>query len=900
MNDAIFLKMLFVVLLLWKITSSNRNVLTSISKRQIFYKENINSINSLQIVGTNINLLMRDNPYVVYTALECKYSDTIVELLQTFFEINVYGINAPTEIQRSGIKVLTKKWLTSSINHFNSIKVPIAKMIDNLFLYLERHAELQTSDHSLLKSLLSINLFLYHSIEDCPFIFRDEEANDNAFDEFIQNIRILNKSIIQIIGLVERFRNKRCVVRDPYKQNYFINQKLFNDNILITNTNNINTLLNPSMTELHLFANNESDDYTNFESDKYDPAVLLFEKFLDYKISFLERVQLSFTGNESDLFTKYNDINRTYSIENILDYQYSLINVIADIFYAQIYNFVSQSASTDDLEILQNLNENFKHILVEELLPVSCSINVCNKILKAYYFFSQALKNKDHSNLSEMFCILENKFKPDASKETMYEIIQYEFNNDPCLTILSDYIISFKHVSFLRVFNLLSYESHTNSDFYIVKKFDQGDLTYYQSINSNFLNRMIELQCALFAFRTLLRTENRQNVTSMNNLNYSNFELGDFFSDYFITPENLSEENELQLSEEQYNGYFGKYGPVFANMLRVIVRLYNLLHDKPDVQKILLPLLIHFRNADKNACQNFVFQYLVMYQTSFVTITLIENYLVKNNLCPLYSLFIYSKLMVYDQNGHNASDIRNDIQTYLVRHVQPATFKNSLRFLFSLYNKTTYNSTLFPSDDEEVKYLWYGEAQTGKKILRNLQRSVIDINDLISFQWFGIKWFVGKILKSVKYALLLLRDQTKTQVSYEINTIEIRLNELLNLELLPMTIHAFLEDTIEATFKTLNYDSPSFDYDVYTEWIGLYNDSLEALGLQFEYEYEYGSGNYGINEIITALDFDMNMLNIFLQVPFLSLPNILISTELSLLGARNLIFDKSIQILYKY
>jgi len=908
MNKKYFLKTFFTVLLFWKTALGNSNVMSSIMERQIFYDDEIESILTLQnageIIGTDMESLMNDKPNIVYTALKCKYSDAIIELLQTFFEINEYGINAPIAIQTSDIKKFTKEWLTTSLHHFNNIKPPIAKMIDSLLNYQDEYAELKTSDQSLLKSLLSINLFLYDNVQDCPFTFHYEETpvenqlnNNNDFDKSVQNFRKLNTSIIQMIGLVERFRSKRCVVRNPYKHNYDVNKQLINKDI-ITDTNKIHNLLNSTLMNLHLLVNNGSHDYTDFDSNMYDPEYLLSKNLLDHNYSFLEKVMIHLNGNESDLISKYNEIKRTYSIENILDFQYSLIKVIADIFYAQIYYITTKprGISNNNYNTLIDLNENFVHFIYE-MMPTSCSITVCNKILKAYYFFSQTLDNHyiyELSTESEMLTILRDKFKPNENKELLYQIIQRNFADDPYLSSLShNILINSQHVAFLRVFNLLSYESHTNRDFYIVKQIDQTDISYSQSIKTDFLNCMIELQCALFAFRTLIRTGGH-NVISTDNLYYYNFDLSDFFSVGFTSQENPSKENENQLSEVQYDTCLKKYGPIFANMLRVIVRLDTILVDKPDVQKILLPLLFHFRHADMNACHNYDFEFQVMYQISFVTINLVENYLIKNNLFPFYSLFIYSKLIVYNENGQITNMFYNGIHNYLVSDVQPTTFKNSLELLNILYDESLYDK-LFLSNNEEIQYFWNGWTLNAYEIFRYVQRGVIDFNDLIGFHWFGIKSFVGKILQCIKKALSLLRYRIKTEVSDEIISIKNRLSILLELEL-PMSLNTFLKDMNDATVKIINVNSPSFDSDTCDKWVSLYDDNLEALCLKFEFENE----NSRMNEITIVLDSEIEKLKLLLKNPMLGTQNILISTELNQSPIENVISDKSIQILYDY
>lgn len=883
MFQTTFLRTLFVILFFWQIISTD-----SVIRRQIFHNEEIVTVFDLQesgkVIGTdNLRELIGDKPDLVYTALSCKYSDAIVELLQTFFEINEYGLNAPTDIQVPSIKDVTKIWLTSSIDHLQSINPPIVKMINDLFSNLNLYAVLRTSDQSLLKSLLSMNLFLYciANDRDCLFHYKatDEQEsvhnilNDYDFEEFIKNVRKLNTSITQMIGLIERFRNKRCVVSYPYRRNYVVQQIIHSaTSHLILDVNNLKQLLNEPLTNLHLLVNDKSDDYSYFDSDIYNPKYLLFESFLDSHHAYLNEVQSQLYRSDSDLLSKYFEVKRTFSIEKYLEFQYSLIGVIADVFYGQIHNVVAKrNGNGDDLNILIELDGNFDYF-ISRFLPISCSVNVCNKILKARYFLKQTLQKNDILKLSEIFALLNDKFQPTEEKKSIYQIIQKEFNDDRNLSSLI-YSLSKNKIrmkTFSTVFNLLTYESHANRDFFIVKKCDFTDITQSESSDTHFVNRMIELQCALFTFRTILKPEYSHNI-SKSNLYYFNFDLNDFFNIEFTSPKNVLGDKEDRSRPIQKNIAFHKYKTYFANMLNVIAKLYDIYYSIPDVRNILLPLLVRLRLADKNDGQNVEFDFQVMFQTLFVTITLVENYLIKNNLFPIYSVFIYSQLMVYDESNLNSSHFYKQMHNYFESDVKDTPFSNSVERVRMLFYGPTYKK-FFQENNTEIKYYWNGRDYTCYQILKNIQIGVIDINDIISFQWFGLKWLVGKILLSVRNALSLLLNKIKSQVRFEINTITSKLKyELLRFEL-PTTFHTFLGNIVDATVKTLNLNQPIFDSDVNDEWTQLYSDCFETLGVKLDAENKKHFSK--ISEIFKVFHSDIKNLESFLIIPFLRSENI--------------------------
>lgn len=893
---------LVVPLLWWNAVSSNPNAYREIIEREIFYNGEIVSIASLDIIGEDgderdLETLMVLEPNIVDTAVKCKYSDAVIELLQTFYEINEYGIGASNATRTSDVKSSVKRWLTSSIKHFNGIKPAIVKTIDAIFSDANEFSQLKTSDPSLLKSLLSINLFLYYSINDAPFGYKtagDNATDDNDFNEFVKDVRKLDTSVVQMIGLVERFRHKRCVVHNPYAYNYKTNGKF--NNTTISNANHVKGLLSEPLNNLHALVNDESDDYTNFDSGAYDPKHLLFKIFLDRYSSFFESVRNSMRGTGSDLLSKYDEANRAYSIEAVLDYQNSLVVVVADIFRAQIHSVATKSngGSSSDLGALEELEGHFE-AFVYDVLPNSCSVNVCNEILKSYYSFRRALTISD---ASEMYAELRREFEPSEGKRPLYGLVRNEFSDrDPELRALTNVLVySDRSRSFDRVFNLLSYEPHANGGFHVVKKSDHdGAGTFDERLASG----MVELQCALFVFRAVIKSDRDGGDVPTSSLHYDDgYDSLDRFSVRFTSAEASDDDDDDDDAwPENQSDAFQEYGPVFANMLRVAVRAYRRFVDVPDVRGILLPLLVHFRHAEKAACDDSEFDFQAMYQISYVTISLIENYLINNGVQPYsYGLSVYSGLMVYDRDDENTSDHYRHLHDYLVGDVKLAPFTDSLNLLNVLYDETTYEKS-FENSEASFDFRWNGHGLCGLVIFSSIQMEVIDFNDLINFRWYGVKFFAGKILLDVKNALSLLRGKTRTEASDEINAITVKLNEILGLEL-PTTLHTFLRDVFEATNKTLNSNSPRFDPETCHKWADLYRNNFQALGfLPFE---RFPSYPGGIDEVIRHLDIDVQKLVVYLNAPFLGTRSILTSTSLGLSPVNGQKSYSSIRMLYDH
>jgi len=490
-----------------------------------------------------------------------------------------------------------------------------------------------------------------------------------------------------------------------------------------------------------------------------------------------------------------------------------------------------------------------------------------------------------------LFTLLEDRFKPEENKKLIYQHVQQKFVNDPYLSFLVDFSWNDEqYASFIKVFKLLSHEVHTNCDYNIIQKFDRAKVLNSIPYDKNFLERMIELQYVLFAFRTLLKMEDKHKIPTYN-LHYTNVDLSEF-SIIGVPSNKISDEDEDNMLEIQCCE-FAKNGPIFTNMLRIMAEMYTFLRDKPDVQNMLLPILIHFRHVDQHVCNTHNYECHVVFQISFITITLVESYLIKNYSLPFYSLVIYSKLITCDKNGPNLSKLRHDIKTYAKRYAQSIAFMDSLAFVNLLFDENTYN-TFFPEVDTQIQFFWNGRKLFGHEILKKTVQDVTDFNDLISFHWFGIKWFVGKILLVIVNALSFLFKKSKIDVSGEITIIKSKLNELLELEL-PKSINIFLADIINATIKLLNVNTPSFSSDIYQQWVDLFDFNFQALGL---YQFEHITRFFTIEKLISVIDTDIENFKMFLNLPILRINNILISTDFSLSPIENSISNETYQILY--
>lgn len=85
-----------------------------------------------------------------------------------------------------------------------SIKSHITKLIFNLFNFMNLSPNLEFSDQVLLKSLLTINLFLHH----CKLPENNMQIKLKN-DEFKIFLKLL---VVQMTNLIDRFRCKHCFI----------------------------------------------------------------------------------------------------------------------------------------------------------------------------------------------------------------------------------------------------------------------------------------------------------------------------------------------------------------------------------------------------------------------------------------------------------------------------------------------------------------------------------------------------------------------------------------------------------------------------------------------------------------------------------------------------------------
>lgn len=857
-------KTMFALILICRQTISfftvDSSIIRLIQYREILENGKIvsikNILNNDTINDTNTALLISNYSNTVYTTLKCKYADVIVDLLQTFFEFYEYG--------RKVLKIDNTphviNLLASVTENFYNIKSPIAKIIDNLFSYFDEYPELRTSDPSLLMSLLTIQFFLYNRKKDPLIIYNNDimppKMKKDDINKTLENLKIRNASIVQMIGLVEKFRHKRCVVYNPYKKTEEIRQQCMSNEMI--NEKIFKKILNPTLDLINSLINNGSDNYKNINNEIYDPENLFFENIITERFEYIKNIKVLWDNKELDLQSVYEIVRCNYNIKNVLKFQSIVVNLIADIFNQQICNLLT--FLPNDIKIRLVLL-NTVQLFIDQINQNNILMNVSNILIVPVLSLKEAFRKYDKSNNLNILKPIIKLFELGIHTNSLFKKIQNIFEDNESLVMLPLYIILDKQfIQFCQIFNLLSYHLHTESIIHIIEEFNYLDNDNDQNDEDKiFINDINNFQYCLFTFRISLEKETFHKTHTDATDNCSIKLTIPALSSSSSSKGNLDVEYPEMVRDIHCSELDG-YGRNFGYIITIVVKLLNVMDDYPYIRNILIPLLIRFRYTDEYLCQTNKYELVALHQNIFLAITLIENYVIKMYTLSLYK---YSSEIFTEY-------FTNDTQEFdvnLLKSVENTNFRETLVFIIRLYNENM-PSSFFLENDKQIKMDWNGSKQFGYEVLRNISTMVIDSGDIINFQLFAAKWLLANILVKMFNALMIVNDEIRQGHPGVINkiNINIKLNELDEISdlKLPTSIRVLLANTIDVARTTLSIKSMDFSTKNMKHCRQLFNDNLKFLGV---HPNDLTFNRYNtIDEIIKTVSTDFKNLNDILKV----------------------------------
>lgn len=783
---------------------------------------------------SNMDELILKYPNMPYTAMKCKYADYIVDLLQSFCVIFKFGIEK-SDIENNPIPKAGDPqtiWLSTGIEELNNTKILVEKIVFYLFHYMDKNPELRTSDQSLLKSLVTLNLFL-RNIKNTDFIRHTEIDNENIN---IIHVVFLVKSIMQIINGIDQFRWKNCLVDNPYGNVNNTLKQFETNKILIENKEKISETLSPTQKNIKEFIDIQSVSDTKFTVNMYDPEFLLLNILLKPEYTNLGEVIIIENGTKSTLKNKFENAVEKFNINEILYFQNELISIIADMFYRETY--FSLTKSTIDLDYLKKILSNFE-VFLNKFMLKHCLMDICIVIIEDMLILRKTFQDEHKAVDEQILSSTVIQFKNRINDKFVYKTEQNKELNDSSLFTLIEMIEKNNNKSFYQVFNLLSYESHLNKHFYVDQIIDyENKLDGHR--NYQLLNSIDNLRYFLFIFMLLQRPKNSDKI--LNNVisksAMSSHGQSSTSTHIKIAGDDSHDSNLLSATEKSQtnhdnmaitNNINGSDEPIYL-ITQIVLRYFKLFEDNTEIKYILLPLLNRFKHSVQLSSESDLFNVTMLYQTVFVTINLLEHYLLQTFVASTYNWDVFN----FASKEYNSQSDNIKLNKILQDKKRSSAVHYNLNIV-DTYNKDLDEQLICSENDEFIVFNWNGTKKNCFEISVDLSQRIIDLNDLISYQWFKIQFFAVKILVAVKNAIEIFDSQNNHDQfdNNDFNFFRSELDKFWNHIHLPKSIRHFLDRTIKVIDDTFNLLSSNFKCDKRVYWY--IEKNLKLLGV-IDYE----------------------------------------------------------------
>lgn len=352
--------------------------------------------------------------------------------------------------------------------------------------------------------------------------------------------------------------------------------------------------------------------------------------------------------------------------------------------------------------------------------------------------------------------------------------------------------------SFSQAVRLLSYESNTNCNHYILKLRD---------ITSNINVEQAE--------------EDQMVLRSMNDLRNTLFSFGMKLKSVIVSTSD-------PIISETANADPTYIESPFKYTFRSLKKRFDGFKNHPVVQHMLLPLLVHLHYERRFNYYNVKLGHLL-----HLTVNTMENYTFRVYKSPPSNLVTYSEAVTVarfrsDVDRETSLQLSNG-DTESSRSDAGADLDERFHDLFSVYDYKWF----LPDKDEDLVFCWGGTCRTRASDILSTELfgnvTVINHQDLVQHQWFTIRWFLSKILLKIKCVLTEsenLRNLGILDSSFQNDFIK-NIDEIPKLEL-PTAVTESITKMIKL-FKILLSDSKNTDLKVTA--ISAVDEYFSTLGL---------------------------------------------------------------------
>lgn len=831
---------------IWKTDILNEEIIID-NQIEITYSilDAINSSQTIQYFQPFNIIKLREIQYkaskALYTSLKCKYSHLIINFLHFFFEcISLFeNLRQPDSKSDANLELNNQKYefLNDITKSFIDVKKHVVRMIYNLYNLMWLSTNLKYTNKTLIKSLFSINLCLYHIK-----IYADKSADKVSG---IHSEIDLKKLIVQMITMVERFRCQNCRVKNYY---YLNENKKTKIRQVLQNHDDLNNLLKSNIRELEKYDSNLHMDLIyhlkvksiEFKIEMFDPKYVLLENIFEIENrSIFPKLKVRWENSTLNLYDVYEKVRRSYDIQILFKYQVFLIEVIQNFFYLQFINENSSSSTKGITQLLEAFDD-----FINKIIPRNYPTNLFDPIKKLRNLLYNDLQSTELTvSLSERSKTLLRKYVIVANiisdNDDFYNVIKKismkELINN--ITVLDHF------KCFSQFFQLFSYESNTLGDYNLNPVYDFSKIRLH-TVNRNMCNDLFVLRENLLLFEMLIVSFNYKNIGCKDDPNDS------------------------------------KVSRAKAQIFAILMHLQNTYIENEEIWQIILPLTIHFGHGHRS-----LNDYAMIHQVSLLNINLLEHFELNNCVSPRYSLNVYfdlanlysstetikmaktmepfpyisllsAKEKIIEQIEENTKDYRISKTQRMVHSKAVNIFILRLEHYSLNTQDISYSKTFF----------WDGLMKNMENVYLELSRSVIDYQQLVGIHLFVIKWNVHNVFSSL-LKVIQIYDAVKKKQKYEEN-LKLMKNYLTQFEELqfPKSIKLHLHDIFRA-FNSIMFREPSIEENN----VSYKSTIIEQLKLLQVYpvNYSYTSSNdtgyiYTIESLINSVQNDIEFLKNFL------------------------------------
>lgn len=734
------------------------------------YYDNITQLNELDAFKASKAL---------YTAQKCKYSNLVIDVLRTFFEsISLCQKLIIIENSRKNVQLSNKinKSLNQIIKRIVDLKKYIVKFIFNINILMTLTPTLRSTDHTLTKSLLSINVCLHHI--KCYIVQHNNDASGISSKIDVQ------KLIAQMINMVERFRCKYCYIRDYYYNSAGLGKKNIYDSLLDDiNCNSVDSLVKNTLQGLNIYFDDMtlfkhflvSD--TVFDEEMYDPKHILLENIFEMvEYSFIPTLFVRWK-NSTDwlpLIEVYNDVSKSYDLQTMYEYQVFLVEVIKNIFYIKVVN--KKIVSFDNIrEILVEFDE-FMVQFIPKNYPTDL-YDEMKKLRNSLYNDLQSTESLPALSNYSIELLYNISIITTLDKDSMPREIQLMSMNKLSMREFMDEIAAlYKFKIFIDTFEELSYESNSLEDYSLQPEINNIKIIE-QNNNEKICYNLSLLRKNLTLFQTLI--------------------LG--FQHARIDFRNVDGSNIIWEAQ--------------TYVFDCVMHLYKTYINHQKIRQIVLPLAIRFNYARKNKND-----FKMLSQVTFLNVNIIEHFELNNCLSPEYSLNVkwYNKkknhktmnflelgnVELHELFWNDRKSIMSIIKSHSGDYYMENEKKRNLHALaVNKFVPNLYLNDYFTRESYPALFLWDGSMKSIETVLNSVPRDIIDHQYLVRHQCCLIKWVISRVFTHFLDAIRIYFPEKNKKA--HLNDINTTLDYLTQFEELPFP--KFIKIHLRDMFAIFNH-----------------------------------------------------------------------------------------------